>query len=134
MVQERENVELRALPFINSISIVLWIFSNRAYFCLMIQITTNSSIFCQFLKMIEDWIQRKSIFKNKQIIFLLDNWPCHRSKNNYRNFQGIKYEVFISTKLQFSISPCWALIFFKKRLIWEQKYNVADLKKYWSFW
>ena len=75
------SVELKFLPFKGLISIIFWIFSNGAYFWSIIQNTVNSSIFCQYLKMINDLIDRQAIFESKRIVLILDNWSSH-SKDN----------------------------------------------------
>ena len=67
------NKKLRALPIKWSYSIIHWIFSNGAYFWSAIQMTVNSSVFCQFLKMVADGSTKTRIFYGKMINTILDN-------------------------------------------------------------
>ena len=74
------SIELKTLPFKGSISIIFCIFSNGLYFWSIIQNTVNSSIFYQYMIIIEDWNKKTSIFRDKKVVILLDNLPNHRAK------------------------------------------------------
>ena len=128
------NIELRALPFKGSISIVLWIFSNGTYFWSAIQKTVNSSIFCQFLKMIEDWTTKNSIFDGKTIIAMLDNWPSHRAQatNKIMKASKLNYLFLPSYSPQLAPVELWFNTF-KRRLTREWKWGLTNLKDIGAF-
>ena len=128
------NKELRALPFKGSISIILWIFSNGAYFWSAIQRTVNSSVFCQFLKMVEDWTTKTRIFEGKMIITILDNWPSHRARATVKVMKKSTLNYLFLPSYSPQLAPV-ELSFntFKKRLIRDWKRDLTNLRDIGAF-
>ena len=128
------NIELRSLPFKGSISIILWIFSNGAYFWSKIKRTVNSLIFCQYLEMIEDWTTTNSIFEGKTIIAMLDNWPSHRANATGQIMKKSKLNYLFLPSYNPQLAPV-ELSFntFKKRLIKECKWSLTNLNDIAAF-
>ena len=128
------SIELRSLPFKRSISIIQWIFSNRAYFWSIIQNTINSSIFYQYLKMVNDWIERQSLFENRRVILILDNWLSHRAKTTKHVMKISKINhLFLP-----SYSPQLALVelsfnTFKRRLNSQWSWTIINLNEIGTF-
>ena len=128
------SVELKSLPFKGSISIIFWIFSNGAYFWSIIQRTVNSSIFCQYLKMVSDWISRKVIFESKRIILILDNWSSHRAKSTKQVMNASKLNYLFLPSYSPQLAPV-ELSFnsFKGRLSKQWRGTVTDLNDIGAF-
>ena len=132
--KRRSNGDLRALPFKGSISIILWIFSNGTYFLAIIQNTVNSSILCQYLQIIEDWINKTLAFKDKRIVFLLDNWPIHRSKQAANTMKRSKMDFMFLPGYSPQLAPI-ELSFntFKKRLYRDWRSELTNLNDIGAF-
>ena len=128
------NIELKTLPFKGSISIILCIFSNGAYFWSMVQNTVNSSIFYQYMIIIEDWISRTPTFRDKKIVFLLDNWPSHRSKLTALHIKESKMSYLFLPSYSPQLAPV-ELSFntFKKRLYDSWRSTQTNLNEVGAF-
>ena len=60
-------------PFVGSLNMVFTILSNEAWFLLMLNQTTNSEIFSEYIYNFNDWINENNYFNFKNLIIMFDN-------------------------------------------------------------
>ena len=128
------NIELNTLPFKGSISIILCIFSNGAYFWSILQNTVNSPIFFQYMTIVEDWISKTPIFQDKKIVLLLDNWQRHRAKRAVIHMKYSKINYLFLPSYSPQLAPV-ELSFntFKRRLYDDWRFNQTNLTEVAAF-
>ena len=72
--------ESRNSSFKGSSWLIWAIVSSGAWVSFILNSTINSVLFCIFLDKIEEWLINHNKSNNDQIIITLDNYSCHRSK------------------------------------------------------
>ena len=85
--------EFKNQPFVGSLNMVFTILSNGAWFWLMLNQTTNSEIFSEYICKFNDWINENNYFGFKNLIIMLDNWSIHRSWNNLRLMKTMEHQI-----------------------------------------
>ena len=72
---------------------VFTILSNWEWFWLMLNQTTNSEIFSEYICKFNDWINENNYFSFKNLIIMFDNWSIHRSRNNLRLMETMEHQI-----------------------------------------
>ena len=84
----------KACPFAGSISAILAIMSNGAWFSQLLSSSLDSQVFLDFLKKLVWWIENKGRFGWDRVIVVLDNWPSHTAGSVKDFFASTDYLVF----------------------------------------
>ena len=95
-----ENREIKNSPFIGSISKILTILSNSWWFLLTTDITIDSVIFKHFIKKLEYWIFSNKMFGSSDVLWIMDNYPSHKSKFTLKKL--------VNTKFSFHFLPAYS--------------------------
>ena len=121
------NSEFKSLPFADSLSVILWVFSNGTYFWTFIQHTINSHIFKSFAGFMDQWILSRNLFGYEKVYCWLDNCSSHKSKivSGVIKSAKIKY-VYLPTYSPMLTPVETAFRAFKARLI--KQSNDRDYK------
>ena len=120
--------EFKNQPFVGSVSIVLTILSNGAWYWLLLNQAMNSEIFSEYISRFNSWIKENNMFGFKNLIIMLDNWSSHRSKNNLKLLETLGHQVAFlpAYSPQFAPIEMW-FNYIKQILKRRMKYEVWNL-------
>ena len=69
----------KSIIFSGNVNLVLAICSNGDWICLLTNTTIESNKFVNFIEVIQQWLQKYDNFGYNNVMYLLDNWPYHKS-------------------------------------------------------
>ena len=112
------NKEVKNSPFNGSLSIILAILSNWNWFLLVTDVTIDSSIFCHFMKKLEYWVFNSSIFGYEKALWIMDNWPSHKSKLTYKVLMSTDFKIHFLPAYSPDLAPVEVCFAYLKRKLW----------------
>ena len=86
-------VELKNTPFSGSVSMILAIFSNGCWMCLLTPQSINSNIFIYFVNKLKGWLEESNQFGYTNVTLILDNCPSHQSSKSKIKLSKLGYLV-----------------------------------------
>ena len=95
-IRKGYSAELFNSKFVGSLSLIMAIGSDGSYFSLLTGGRIDSSIYLQFLKQLEKWIESRRNSKFQKVVILKDNWQVHRAKKVWSFIDKSEYTyIFI---------------------------------------
>ena len=120
------NKEVQNCPFVGNIYMILAILSNGWWFWLTSKDTIDSKIFIYFMNSLNSWIESHDLFNYKELIYMLDNCPSHKSKGTLKMLKEQNHKVCFLPAYSPNLAPIELWFSFLKQKLREisNKENV----------
>ena len=97
--------EVKSYPFSGTVSIVWVVCSNVDWISLLTNTTIESNKFILFIDVIEQWMQKHSYFRYRKIVYMLGQWPFHKSKHTLSKLKRLNWAIMLLTAYSPDYAP-----------------------------
>ena len=131
---ERNNPkEYQNTPFKESLSLILAILSNGAWYSMLTNSTINSKLFGHFINKMNAWITDNQNFNFRKIVMILDNWSYHRSAKVLKKLQNMGVGIMYLPAYSPWLAPVELTFSYIKHLLKKQNRGwTLDLSITWG--